>query len=59
MIEDELTKERRVYIGLGYGVDQQDDAEHIAAHGGLFAPDYARRILAFWRKKEGQHPGSN
>jgi hypothetical protein len=45
--EDELTKERKGYIGLGRGVDEEADKTFIAQHGQRINPGTLREVLAY------------
>lgn len=43
--QDEITGERKAYIGIGGGVDEARDDEHIAKTGAPFRAEVARIIL--------------
>lgn len=36
---DDITNQDKFYIGRGYGIDEDMDAEHIKDHGAKFLPD--------------------
>lgn len=42
--EDEITKQRKLYIGTGKGINKDEDEKHIAAFGCKFNPnDFIRK----------------
>ncbi len=42
--EDEVTKEKKAYIGIGNGYDEKEDSEHIAETGAKFPADVAEKL---------------
>jgi len=42
--EDEETGKRKAYVGLGYGLSEQANAEKIARDGGKLTAEMAARI---------------
>ena len=44
--EDEVTGERKAYIGFGLSVSRQDDMQTIAANGAKLTPEIAARIAS-------------
>ena len=42
--EDDITKERKAYIGSGYGFDEGVDAGHIAEMGAKFTLNISKNI---------------
>lgn len=45
--EDEITGERKAYIGVGNGEDEERDSKSIAGTGAKFSLDAARRIALY------------
>lgn len=37
---DEVTKEIKFYVGVGYGLSEKDDIKHIIEHGAKFHKDH-------------------
>lgn len=43
-VEDEVLKQRKLYIGTGKGINKDEDEKHIAAFGCKFNPnDFIRK----------------
>lgn len=42
--EDEATGERKAYVGYGYGVNEEADAQLISRTGGKLTPEMAAHI---------------
>lgn len=47
LTEDEITKEKKAYIGLGNGFDEESDKEHIKKHGSKLDHITAQEIAEF------------
>ncbi len=50
--EEDVTGDRKAYIGPAPGTDEKEDAEQIIAWGNKFSFDTAQRILFFLKKED-------
>jgi hypothetical protein len=52
IIEEDVTGDRKAYMGIGQGHSQDDDTQGILAWGTSFSISFAERILYFLKKEE-------
>jgi len=53
--EDEVTGERKAYIGVGDGFHLEVDRQMIATHGAKLSPEIAARIAALLNPEGDDH----
>jgi len=51
ILEEDVTGDRKAYIGMVEGLDEQTDREALLAWGNPFSLDTAQRIEHFLKKK--------
>ena len=53
--EEDVTGDKKAYIGIGNGASEKEDTEAILAWGTKFSLDTAQRLVSYLTKKEGKN----
>lgn len=56
-IEEDITGDRKAYIGTASGKNEREDANHILVWGNKFSLDTVKRLQHFLTKKEKSKKG--